>query len=68
MYWNYLPEGSNLATLEDDGKHFRDLIEKLLTPEPSERMNIKDVLNHPWLKSYHVNKFAMKSKMAKLLN
>ena len=60
-FWSYLPEGCGLSSLQDEGVHFRDLIEKLLTPEPTERLCIEEIKAHPWFTNYSPSTLAAKT-------
>ena len=40
---------------------FQDLFEKMVCYDPNERINIEDVVNHPWFKGYKEPIFASDS-------
>ena len=37
-------------------EEFKDLINKLISINPSQRLEIKQILEHPWLKKYNKQK------------
>ena len=67
-FWGYLPKEAQLKNLEDGGIYFRDLIQKLLTPEPYERLSVAEIMAHPWFTSYTKSPTAAKERVAKFVH